>query len=158
MRVDFEGKSAQYTEELHRCLLEYRKSGDRRLLEIFLKYADHKTGVVWGREGLLKLLSPGAKNFLFVLALDIPAPYLIVNGTLSNDDQNMVKTYFGRVVIREIAAEKVFNNLNKFEYLLWIKDERSIKELRFVSLNEELIYLRSLGSDKGFFFDQLVLV
>ena len=172
LKINLDGKSAQYLAMLRRCIEKY-KEADRRRLKLFLKYASPNTGVVSDRMGLLQILLPtmltgdivGAWKLLLVVQPDSLAAFIIVNGTLDGGssgvgDRELLEKTCGYKIVCELKKEEVYRVLEKVDALIWIRRrawQTSIEKVCFISLAEELIYLQKLGAGvgMGYTFDDL---
>ena len=166
MKLNLEGKSDTYIASLQECLKHYKLEGlGKEKLKVFLKYADDETGVVENRVGMLHLLAPGVKTFLFVLHPETHATFIFVlplpsyllsllpsspsTPTLKDLIKRKLQEEFGYVIIREIKSDKALEEeiLDQLDGLLWLRVREwhlSIEKICFVNLAEGLVYLQAL--------------
>ena len=158
MKGLLDGKSQDYILALQLCVERFMES-DQAKVRFFMKYADASTGMIKDRVGLLKVLAPGAERFRLIVQRDTLMTFLLINEkeeVSTNRVKELLQQHgIERVIVHELEVEKVFSNVNKLKYLLWVKQRSwytSVTKVCFFNLGEDLLYLRELD-ESGYTFD-----
>ena len=150
MKINLKGKGDGYIKMLYAHLKHFKQDGDKDRLRMFLKYADPKMGVISDRVGIIKCTVPTVDELLFAVQPDIPATFIVVNGTIEYSD--LIREHLGHCAVRMVETEKMLSHVEKVDELLWVSDDpwhKTVKRLRFVDHLRDTVCLQALGCILG---------